>query len=143
MNPLQYTSEEMFSSTELIRKSKKVFDKLQKEEIEKAIILRDGKPAFMLLDFAVYEKIMNEYITLKRNHKNKTQKKEKRQVIEEPLIEKPKLIEEHVKELNPSELNEEDLEKALEQIENLNLDELSETPEIEEEKEPLKDFWEK
>ena len=30
MNPLQYTSEEMFSSTELIRKSKMIFDKLHK-----------------------------------------------------------------------------------------------------------------
>ncbi len=60
MHPLQYTSEEMFSSTELIRKSKLVFDKLHKKDIEKAIILRDGKPSFMLLDFSVYEKIMNE-----------------------------------------------------------------------------------
>ena len=60
MNYLRYSSDEMFSSTELIRKSKMIFDKLNKEEIEKAIILRDGKPGFMLLDFATYEKIMKD-----------------------------------------------------------------------------------
>ena len=73
MNYLRYSSDEMFSSTELIRKSKKIFDKLNKKEIEKAIILRDGKPGFMLLDFATYEKIMKNYERLsaktdKSNH---------------------------------------------------------------------------
>ncbi len=66
MGLLQYTSNEMFSSTELVRKSKKIFDKLNKEEIEKAIILRDGKPGIILLDFNFYEKIMTEYLTLKQ-----------------------------------------------------------------------------
>jgi len=61
MNYLRYSSDEMFSSTELIRKSKNIFDKLNKKQIEKAIILRDGKPGFMLLDFATYEKIMREF----------------------------------------------------------------------------------
>ncbi len=65
MNYLRYSSDEMFSSTELIRKSKKIFDKLNKKEIEKAIILRDGKPGFMLLDFETYEKTMKEYEKLK------------------------------------------------------------------------------
>ena len=37
MGLLQYTSNEMFSSTELVRKSKNIFDKLNKNEIEKAI----------------------------------------------------------------------------------------------------------
>ncbi|QKF65701.1 hypothetical protein AVENP_0119 [Arcobacter venerupis] len=66
MGLLQYTSNEMFSSTELVRKSKNIFDKLNKEEIEKAIILRDGKPGIILLDFNYYEKIMTEYLTLKQ-----------------------------------------------------------------------------
>jgi protein tyrosine/serine phosphatase len=66
MGLLQYTSNEMFSSTELVRKSKNIFDKLNKEEIEKAIILRDGKPGIILLDFNFYEKIMTEYLTLKQ-----------------------------------------------------------------------------
>ena len=72
MSLLQYTSKEMFSSTELIRKSKNVFDKLAKDEIEKAIILRDGKPSFMLLDFNKYEDIMTEYLAMKAELENKT-----------------------------------------------------------------------
>ena len=62
---LQYTSNEMFSSTELVRKSKNIFDKLNRNEIEKAIVLRDGKPGIILLDFNHYEQIMNEYLSLK------------------------------------------------------------------------------
>lgn len=65
MSLLQYTSSEMYSSTELIRKSKTIYDKLNNKEIEKAIILRDGKPSFMLLDFETYERIMNEYLEMK------------------------------------------------------------------------------
>ncbi|MDD3056429.1 MAG: hypothetical protein PHE16_11205 [Aliarcobacter sp.] len=65
MGLLQYTSNEMFSSTELVRKSKNIFDKLNRNEIEKAIVLRDGKPGIILLDFNHYEKIMNEYLLLK------------------------------------------------------------------------------
>jgi hypothetical protein len=67
MNYLLYASNEMFSSTELVRKSKKIFDKLAKKEINKAVILRDGKPNFVMLDFAFYEKIMDEYMMLKEN----------------------------------------------------------------------------
>lgn len=70
MGLLQYTSNEMFSSTELVRKNKNIFDKLNKNEIEKAIVLRDGKPAVILLDFAYYEEIMRDYLLLKeQNHK--------------------------------------------------------------------------
>jgi hypothetical protein len=65
MGLLQYTSNEMFSSTELVRKSKNIFDKLNRNEIEKAIVLRDGKPGIILLDFNHYEQIMNEYLSLK------------------------------------------------------------------------------
>jgi hypothetical protein len=38
MGHLLYSSSEMFSSTELIRKSKMIFDKLLSDEIQKAII---------------------------------------------------------------------------------------------------------
>lgn len=62
---LLYKSNEMFSSTELIRKSKMIFNKVLDKEIEKAIILRDGKPSFLLMEFAKYEKIMAEYEELK------------------------------------------------------------------------------
>jgi len=67
MNYLLYSSNEMFSATELVRKGKKIFDKLAKKEIEKAIILRDGKPSFVMLDFNFYEDIMSEYLMLKKN----------------------------------------------------------------------------
>jgi len=67
MNYLLYSSNEMFSATELVRKSKKIFDKLVKKEIDKAIILRDGKPSFVMLDFNFYEDIMSEYLMLKQN----------------------------------------------------------------------------
>ena len=62
---LLYKSNEMFSSTELIRKSKMIFDKVLGKKIEKAIILRDGKPSFLLMEFSKYEKIMAEYEELK------------------------------------------------------------------------------
>jgi hypothetical protein len=51
MNLLQYRSDEMVSSTELIRKSKNIFNKLQKKEIEKAVILRDGKTSVYAFRF--------------------------------------------------------------------------------------------
>jgi hypothetical protein len=152
MNPLQYTSEEMFSSTELIRKSKMVFDKLHKNEIEKAIILRDGKPSFLLLDFAKYEKLMTEYLLLKKQNKNKNNKKdstEQKNVIEtQNYIEEELLIEEQKETISDDVFGDNELENALAQIEELNLDDLSsekiETPEKNDttEKEPLKEFWE-
>ena len=67
MTNLLYASNEMFSSTQLVRKSKDIFDKLTSNKIDKAVILRDGKPNFMLLEFKKYENIMKEYEELKRN----------------------------------------------------------------------------
>jgi len=65
MRLLQYKSNEMFSSTELIRKSKMIFNKILDGSVEKAIILRDGKPSFLLMDFAKYEAVMSEFEELK------------------------------------------------------------------------------
>ena len=59
---LQYKSNEMIPSTHLIRKSKLVFDAIQYNEIEKAVILRDGKPSFLLMDFEKYEELINFFI---------------------------------------------------------------------------------
>ncbi|WP_428023366.1 hypothetical protein [Arcobacter sp.] len=59
---LQYKSNEMIPSTHLIRKSKLVFDAIQYNKIEKAVILRDGKPSFMLMDFEKYEELINFFI---------------------------------------------------------------------------------
>ncbi len=141
MNPLQYTSEEMFSSTELIRKSKMVFDKLQKNDIEKAIILRDGKPSFMLLAFAQYEEMMSEYIALKEmldNQPNKKQSSLTKKTINEPISRSED-------ETFNSDLEEDDFEKALAKIDELDLDALEEKTENDEKvtsKEELKEFWE-
>lgn len=124
MSHLLYSSNEMYSSTELIRKSKTIFNKIINEEIDKAIILRDGKPSFMLLDFDKYEKIMAEYDVLKAkdlanlNTKvNTTIKKEKKKpepiekLIEEPIIQtKPVVIAESIvitetiEKINPSKV---------------------------------------
>ncbi len=83
MPHLLYSSNEMYSSTDLIRKSKTIFNKILSKEIDKAIILRDGKPSFMLLNFDKYEKIMAEYDILKANSNanNNTHKLTKEKVI--------------------------------------------------------------
>ncbi|WP_122893753.1 hypothetical protein [Arcobacter peruensis] len=131
MDLLQYRSNEMFSSTELIRKSKMIFDKVSKKEIDKAVILRDGKPSFMLLDFYKYEELINDYIKLQEKVKQKELKKpevikDEKEVIEEESID---------------EINDKDLEDALAQIENLDLD-LQKKTSTKKENEALKDFWE-
>ena len=149
MNPLQYTSEEMYSSTELIRKSKLLFDKLHKKDIEKAIILRDGKPSFMLLDFSVYEKIMTEYLSLKEFFDKEDNSLNNNQInyvsldetdTDTKAVENSKIVEEEDIENNSSELdelNEKDLQEALAQIDSLDLGNTKK-----EGKEPLKEFWE-
>ncbi|MGB6328979.1 MAG: hypothetical protein WBF48_08615 [Halarcobacter sp.] len=156
MHPLQYTSEEMFSSTELIRKSKLVFDKLHKKDIEKAIILRDGKPSFMLLDFSVYEKIMNEYLNLKELYDSKnisqaqTIKKETsaKPIENTRIIEERKILEEKIKPNELDAIDEVDLEEALAQIDSLDLESFSSSKNEEtldvskDEKKSLKEFWE-
>lgn len=140
MNLLQYKSNEMFSSTELIRKSKMVFDKVSKKEIEKAVILRDGKPSFMLLDFYKYEELITEYLSLKEKVNNKSLvkvdviqeiKKEEIESIEKTSIENQESFD---------EINNQDLEEALAQIENLDINFQKNTSVKKEE--ALKDFWE-
>jgi len=99
MSNLLYSSNEMYSSTELIRKSKLIFDKIISNEISKAIILRDGKPSFMLLDFNKYEKIMSEYDKLKaketrkKNTKtNKPKKDEAVMKVYDAVIDTPEIV---------------------------------------------------
>lgn len=123
MGLLQYTSNEMFSSTELVRKSKNIFDKLNKNEIEKAIVLRDGKPAVILLDFAYYEEIMKDYLLLKeQNHKPK--ESIKKEIPKEEIKENKK--EEYVEKLFPQEKDNEF---------SFDSDLSTDKPE------PLKEFW--
>jgi len=88
MNYLQYTSKEMLTATQLVRQSKKIFDSLKKGELDKAVILRDGKPSFILMDFEKYEALLNEYLLLKENTKEQTQNHKKtEEKIEESIDE--------------------------------------------------------
>lgn len=144
MSLLQYTSKEMFSSTELVRKSKNIFDKLNKKEIEKAIILRDGKPNTILLDFEEYEKIMTDYLKLKskdvgeipsiESEKNETVKSDKN-------ISKKENIEDKKFSSN-NKIEDEDFQAALNKIDDLEF--FTDSSELKKDKdETLKEFWDK
>lgn len=124
MGLLQYTSNEMFSSTELVRKSKNIFDKLNKNEIEKAVILRDGKPGIILMDFNYYEKLMSEFLSLKDQAINPNIQKEKTTRIEK--------TEDEIKEISRTNI------KIVDDVE------FSFNTDLAEDKtEPLKEFWDK
>lgn len=123
MGLLQYTSNEMFSSTELVRKSKNIFDKLNRNEIEKAIVLRDGKPGIILLDFNHYEQIMNEYLSLK--NQIPSNKKE----IKAEKVETKKEIEIEKEEVKASFPDDENNEFSFD------------TDLTKDKPEPLKEFW--
>ena len=138
MNLLQYTSKEMFSSTELIRKSKMVFDKLSDEEIEKAIILRDGKPSFMLLDFDRYESIIEEYEKLKKENKKLKEKKKTTELSKEQNTSSEPTV---LKQPKEDAISSDELENALAQIEQLDIS-LDKKNESIKKQEALKDFWE-
>ncbi len=134
MSLLQYTSDEMFSATDLVRKNKSIFDKLQKKEIEKAIILRDGKPSIMMLDFSEYEKLMKDYLNLKAgNSTNIKTKSMNETVIEEQTIK------------SDSKISQEDYEAAMKEIELISFSSDFSIKEDDEQKTPqaLKEFWEK
>ena len=134
MSLLQYTSDEMFSATDLVRKNKSIFDKLQKKEIEKAIILRDGKPSIMMLDFSEYEKLMKDYLNLKAgNSTNINTKTINEKVVEEKTIK------------SDSKISQEDYEAAMKEIEKISFSSDFSIKEDDEQKAPqaLKEFWEK
>ncbi|MCT7648734.1 hypothetical protein [Aliarcobacter butzleri] len=144
MSLLQYTSKEMFSSTELVRKSKNIFDKLNRKEIEKAIILRDGKPNTILLDFEEYEKIMTDYLKLKgkdiveipsiESEKNETIKSDKN-ISKKENIEDTKI-------LSNTKIEDEDFQAALNKIDDLEF--FTDNSELKKDKdETLKEFWDK
>ncbi|BAK72013.1 hypothetical protein [Arcobacter sp. L] len=117
MSLLQYTSNEMYSSTELVRKSKYIFDKLNKKEIEKAIILRDGKPGVIILDFNEYERIIADYLKLKNKQEFPIEKKDYSSQIKEDKIQI----------------------KNKDKIEEIDFNFDSDS--IKEKEEPLKEFW--
>ena len=144
MSLLQYTSKEMFSSTELVRKSKNIFDKLNRKEIEKAIILRDGKPNTILLDFEEYEKIMTDYLKLKgkdsveipsiESEKNETVKSDKN-ISKKENIEDKKIS-------SNTKIEDEDFQAALNKIDDLEF--FTDSNQLKKDKdETLKEFWDK
>ena len=160
MGLLQYTSDEMFSSTELVRKSKMIFDKLNDNEIEKAIILRDGKPSFILYDFKRYESLAKEYIAIKKEleelknlKKTNNQNSKETQTLTQDKVNNiipEKKIEEKIQNNMNNEINIEDnkskdeidnkeLSKALEEIDNLDL--IIKDDGIDKKPESLKEFW--
>ncbi|WP_141046177.1 hypothetical protein [Aliarcobacter cryaerophilus] len=134
MSLLQYTSDEMFSATDLVRKNKSIFDKLQKKEIEKAIILRDGKPSIMMLDFSEYEKLMKDYLNLKAGNSTNINTK----TINETIIEEKTIK-------SDSKISQEDYEAAMKEIEQISFSSDFSIKEDDEQKAPqaLKEFWEK
>ena len=127
MGLLQYTSNEMFSSTELVRKSKNIFDKLNRNEIEKAIVLRDGKPGIILLDFNHYEQIMNEYLSLK--NQIPSNKQEIKKDIKPEKVELKKEIEIEKEEVKASFSDDDNNEFSFD------------TDLTKDKPEPLKEFW--
>ncbi|PRM92822.1 hypothetical protein CJ672_00615 [Arcobacter cryaerophilus gv. occultus] len=134
MSLLQYTSDEMFSATDLVRKNKSIFDKLQKKEIEKAVILRDGKPSIMMLDFSEYEKLMKDYLSLKAGNSTNINTK----TINETVIEGQTIK-------SDSKISQEDYEAAMKEIEQISFSSDFSIKEDDEQKAPqaLKEFWEK
>lgn len=134
MSLLQYTSDEMFSATDLVRKNKSIFDKLQKKEIEKAIILRDGKPSIMMLDFSEYEKLMKDYLSLKAGNSTNINTKTINETVTEGQTIK-----------SDSKISQEDYEAAMKEIEQISFSSDFSIKEDDEQKIPqaLKEFWEK
>ncbi|NQY19766.1 MAG: hypothetical protein HRT40_00420 [Campylobacteraceae bacterium] len=130
MNYLQYTSKEMVSATQLIRKSKSVFNSVSSGEIDKAVILRDGKPSFILLDFEKYELLMNEYVKMKEEKREQIEKKEVKK-IDNTLKKDSKVT-------NKVEIVKEN--SIINNEENENLEEYKNNEEYED-SDILKDFW--
>ncbi|WP_026802873.1 hypothetical protein [Aliarcobacter lanthieri] len=135
MSLLQYSSKEMFSATDLVRRNKPIFDKLNSKEIEKAVILKDGKPSIILLDFSEYEKLIEDYLILKNkslstNHSQETTNIETKSHLKE--------------EKKFDKISEDEYKIALNEIEKLsaNLNSNS-TTETNENSKALKEFWEK
>lgn len=127
MSLIQYTSDEMFSATDLVRKNKYIFDKIQSKEIEKAVILRDGKPSAIIFDFTEYEKIMKEYLSLKSNIDSKSADKT-----------------EKINKISDDKITKDDYQNALKEIEKLSANsEFKFDKDLVETNQKLDDFWEK
>ena len=113
----------MFSATDLVRKNKSIFDKLSSKEIQKAVILRDGKPSAILLDFNEYERIIEEFLTLKN-----ISKYNQNNILHKKNEEKTKI-----------EITDEEYNAALLEIEKIGKNILDDKNN--DKTEALKDFW--
>ncbi|MFV7789367.1 hypothetical protein ACNSOP_04285 [Aliarcobacter lanthieri] len=135
MSLLQYSSKEMFSATDLVRRNKPIFDKLNSKEIEKAVILKDGKPSIILLDFSEYEKLIEDYLTLKNKSFSTNHTQENTNIETKSYLKEEKRFD---------KISEDEYKIALNEIERLsaNLNSNS-TTETNENSKALKEFWEK
>ncbi|WP_418187072.1 hypothetical protein [Aliarcobacter lanthieri] len=135
MSLLQYSSKEMFSATDLVRRNKPIFDKLNSKEIEKAVILKDGKPSIILLDFSEYEKLIEDYLTLKNKSFSTNHTQENTNIETKSYLKEEKKFD---------KISEDEYKIALNEIERLsaNLNSNS-TTETNENSKALKEFWEK
>lgn len=134
MNKIYYSSDEMFSSTDLIRKSKPIFDLITKKSIDKAVILRDGKPSFILLDFLEYEKLMKDYISLKEQNCNSKSGNPPIQTVVQNEIYENKIT---AQEVSQQEISDNEYKKASIEIDNLRIEDDFGIMQ----KAPLKEFW--
>ena len=141
MSLLQYSSKEMFSATDLVRKNKLIFDKLNSKEIEKAIILRDGKPSIMLLDFSEYEKIIGDYLRLKELFSSEKLEKHTSKNSNNNTNSIPQKIEELRPEIKYDKISEDEYKNAILEIEKLESNSSDFTKE--EKGEALHEFWDK
>lgn len=53
-------ADQAISATDVQRNAKAIFDKLQSGEQDKFVVLRDNKPAFVMLPVATYEALLEE-----------------------------------------------------------------------------------
>jgi len=134
MSKVMYSSDEMFSSTDLVRKSKLIFDAIILKKIDKAVILRDGKPSFIMLDFFEYEKIMKEYFELKNISQEISIAKE---LKEKPTQTPQETQNENIIQNADDEIKNDELQKALEEIDNIDFSIKPTVPE----KANIKEFW--
>lgn len=141
MSLLQYSSKEMFSATDLVRKNKLIFDKLNSNEIQKAIILRDGKPSIMLLDFSEYERIIGDYLRLKELHSGNKLEKTTSHKASDNVNNISQKITEVRPEIKYDKISEDDYKTALLEIEKLESNSSDFTKE--EKSEALHEFWDK
>ena len=140
MGLLEYTSNEMFSSTELVKKSEMIFEKLNNNEIDKAIILRDGKPSFMLYDFKEYELLIKDYLQIQDELKELKSSETKKEIYKEPKIKEKTELTKQTNDLSQlDELDSDELTKALAQIDNLDL--TFNKKKVTKKSESLKEFW--